>query len=346
MKLCLLGNFSGKPDEGMKNISRKIRDMLSLKHHVLAMNSKDLFRKTFLYNLRAFQPEIIHYLHGPTICSLIILRVAKRFSGNGAKTIVSATRPYFSRYSKWVVTLLKPHLVLTQSARFEEFFRERGCHVQFLPNGVDCQRFRPVCESEKLDIRKELSLPSDKRIVLHVGHFKANRNLEVFKKIQKIEGIQVAIVGGIIETADEALKRDLREAGIKIFHDFYEDISKFYKMADLYIFPLKDNGDKLPDSYNQIGAIDMPLSVLEAMSCNLPVITTSFGALPRIFEAGDGLTFCLTDCDILNAVNSSFNGVPIDTRQKVIPYHWIRVIEQLERIYKSSITSEPAEAMF
>jgi len=340
MRICLLGDFSGTPDEGMKNIGKNIRDSLSFKNDILALNHRDVFRKTFLQKIQSFQPEIIHYLHGPTIRSLIILRVAKRFSGNVAKTIVSATRPYFSRYSKWAVSLLKPDLVLTQSARFEDFFSERGCHVQFLPNGVDCQKFRPVSEAEKFDIRKEFSLPRDKRIVLHVGHIKANRNLEAFKEIQKVVDVQVAIVGGITETADEALKKDLQEARIKIFHEFYDDISKFYKMADLYIFPLKDTGDKLPDSYTQMGAIDMPLSVLEAMACNLPVITTTFSALPRIFEAGAGLTFCRTTGDILNAVNCAFNGVSINTRPKVIPYHWDRVIDQLQRIYKGVIISE------
>ena len=292
MRICLLGDFSGNTDEGMKNVSKNIKNKLSLRYDVLSFNSKDFIKKSFRRRLRSFQPEIIHYLHGPTIRSLIILRVAKRFSGNGARTIISATRPYFSKYSKWAVSLLKPHLVLTQSARIEDFFKERGCHVQFLPNGVDCQRFRPLSEAEKLDIRKEFGLTSDIRIVLHVGHIKSNRNLEVFKEIQMIKDVQVVIVGGITETADEELKKNLQKAGIKIFQEFYDDISIFYKMADLYIFPLKDTGDKLPDFYNQVGAIDMPISVLEAMACNLPVLTTTFSALPRIFEAGEGLTFC------------------------------------------------------
>jgi glycosyltransferase involved in cell wall biosynthesis len=340
MRICLLGDFSGNADEGMKNVSKNIKNKLSLRYDVLTFNSKDFIKKSFCSKLRSFQPEIIHYLHGPTIRSLIILRVAKRLSGNDAKTIISATRPYFTRYSRRFVSLLKPYLILTQSAKFENFFWERGCHVQFLPNGVDCQRFRPVCESEKIGIRNELSLPLDKKIVLHVGHFKANRNLEVFKIIQKFENLQVVIVGGGTETADETLKKDLKRAGIKCFHNFYEDISQFYKMADLYIFPLKDTGDNLPDSYNQVGAIDMPLSVLEAMACNLPVLTTKFGALPRIFDTSDGLTFCRTNDDILNAVKSAIGGAFTNTRQKIIPYHWERIIEQLEKIYQSVIISD------
>ena len=340
MNICLLGDFTSRPDEGMKNVSKNMKDTLSFKNDVLALNNRDIFRKAFLHNIRSFQPEIIHYLHGPTIRSLIILRVAKRYSGNGTKTIVTATRPYFSRYSKWAVSLFKPDLVLTQSAKFEKFFKERGCHAQFLPNGVDCQEFCPVSDSEKINIKKILSLPMDKRIVLHVGHFKANRNLKIFKEIQKIENLQVVIVGGRTETSDETLIKDLQRAGIKCYHKFYEDISRFYKIADLYVFPLKDTGDKLPDSYNQVGAIDIPLSVLEAMACNLPVISTEFGALPRILETGDGLTFCRTNEDILITVKRVCNGVTANTRRKVLPYQWDRIIEQLETIYQSVLESD------
>jgi glycosyltransferase involved in cell wall biosynthesis len=330
----------------MKNVGKNVRDRMSFKNDILALNPRDVFRKRFRHKIKSLQPEIIHYLHGPTIRSLIIVRIAKHFSGNRVKTVASATRPYFSRYSQWAVSFLKPDLVLTQSNRFEDFLKQKVIDVQFLPNGVDCQRFCPVSDSEKNHIRKELNLPLDKKIVLHVGHFNANRNLEIFKEVQKIENVQVVIAGGSTETADEVLKIDLQEAGIKIFHEYYEDISVFYKMADLYIFPLKDAGDKLPDSYNQIGAIDMPLSILEAMSCNLPVVTMAFNALPRIFKAGDGLTFCNTNDDILNLVKNAFNGEFINTRPKVLPCHWDRIIERLEIIYRSIIAGEPVETRF
>ena len=346
MRICLFGDFSGNPDEGMKNISRTIRYMLSSKHNVLALDSRDVLRKTFLYNLRAFQPEIIHYLHGPTIRSLIILKLAKILSENKPMTVMSATKPYFSIYSRWAVFFFKCDLILSQSIKFEDFFKKKGFNVTFLPNGVDCNKFTPAAETEKLRIRQEFDLPENKNIILHVGHIKANRKLELLKEIQKTDHVQVVIVGGTTEIADEVLKKDLKKSGIKVFHKYYDDISKFYKMSDLYVFPVKDTGDKRPDSYNQVGAIDMPLSVLEAMSCNLPVVTMAFNALSRIFEAGDGLTFCNTNDDILNLVKNAFNGESINTRQKVIPYHWDRIIDRLERIYKSIIINEPVADIF
>jgi len=209
-----------------------------------------------------------------------------------------------------------------------------------LANGVNCDQFSPVNEQEKLSIRKELGLPKNKKIILHVGHLKANRNLTIFKEIQKIDHVQVVIVGGTTEKTDELFKEDLRRSGIRVFHEYYEDISVFYKVSDIYIFPTSDTGIELPTSYNQVGAIDLPLSVLEAMACNLPVITRPFGALTRLFRQDEGLIFCRTDTEILCEVRTVLrNGVSANTRQKVLPYNWRNIIETLEEIYRDAITN-------
>ena len=187
MRICLLGDYRGFPDEGMKNISHTIRDMLSLKHNVLALTSREIITKGLYKKIKLFRPQIIHYLHGPTIQSLMLLRLLKAAFGIKSKTIASATRPFIFKNSKLLIQLLKPDLILTQSLKFESFFKDNGCKVEFLPNGVNCNKFFPTNVSVKYHLREELGLPGDKRIVLHVGHIKANRNLEIFKDIQKLD---------------------------------------------------------------------------------------------------------------------------------------------------------------
>ena len=85
---------------------------------------------------------------------------------------------------------------------------------------------------------------------------------------------------------------------------------------------------------NKKACIEMPLSVLEAMACNIPVITTKFGALPRMFGGGDGLFFVEKEEDFYKGLEEVKNGaMEIKTREKILPYSWENIMERLERIY-------------
>ena len=66
-------------------------------------------------------------------------------------------------------------------------------------------------------------------------------------------------------------------------------------MSDLYVFPVVNNTE----------AIDMPLSVLEAMSCSLPVISTRFGGLVDYFEEDTGFRYFNTTDRKSTRLNSS-----------------------------------------
>lgn len=333
MKICLIGEFSGTPDEGMKNISRTVANRLAARHDVFRLETRDVRTVDGLMRLRRFSPQIIHYLHGPTIRSLLILKGLRRLCGD-CRVVVSATRPYFSTYSAWAIPFLRPHLIFTQSEKFESFFKSKGCEVCFIPNGVDCAKFAPVDKERKIELRKKLGWPEDKKIVLHVGHIKENRQLSVFEKIQQIDTVQVVIVGGTAQKADEALKMRLEGAEIMVLHRYFEDVSEIYKAADMYVFPIIDTSNALPNDYNQVGAIDLPLSVLEAMACNLPVVTTRFGALPRLFEEGRGFFYADGNDGIIDRVCSMEDGLVSGTRKMIEPYDWDAVVERIEGEYR------------
>ena len=102
------------------------------------------------------------------------------------------------------------------------------------------------------------------------------RNLDIFKTIQKDDGYQVVIVGRETEIADKQLMRELQEAGCLVWIKHFSNIEDIYNLADCYVFP----------TIQEKACIESPLSVLEAMACNLPVVTTRFGALASIFGEG------------------------------------------------------------
>jgi glycosyltransferase involved in cell wall biosynthesis len=106
------------------------------------------------------------------------------------------------------------------------------------------------------------------------------------------------------------------------------------------VFCVKDvAATDYPTRYQQVGVIDTPLSVLEAMASNLPIITTRIGSLPRLFEERDGFHFYDGSLEnLLQKIETVKKNPAARTREMVAPYDWAKVIAQLEDIYTNAIS--------
>jgi glycosyltransferase involved in cell wall biosynthesis len=219
--------------------------------------------------------------------------------------------------------------------KFEKFFKRYGCEVCFLPNGVDTNRFTPASTEKKLKIREKYGVSAKKFVILHVGHIKRARNLEVLGELQKRNSdAQVIVVGGTSMPMDTEVRDFLEKAGCIVWRRYFDNVQEIYWMADCFLFPTRDlEAGKLPNKYNQIGSIDLPLSVLEAMACNLPVLSTRFGALPRLFEPGGGLFYFEDNEDLFRSLMLIKHGLEIRTRERVMMLDWDRIVLYLEREY-------------
>ena len=75
----------------------------------------------------------------------------------------------------------------------------------------------------------------------------------------------------------------------------HEDrIERVYQLCDAYLFPVMSSLD----------AMEMPLSVLEAAACDLPIIATRFGALPELLGGAEGVAWAENDPARESAVRS------------------------------------------
>ena len=328
MRICILGEYSGNLDEGMGNVSFHFAKELKKQHKILTLDLRNVFTKGFWKGLKNFKPQIIHYIHGPSIKSFILLKVLSVYC-RGSKTVTSAIHPGFSFLSKLFIPLFKPDLVLTQSNNLEEMFKNGGCKTEFLPCGVDVKKFKPVTVKVKEELRAKAGIDEDKFVVLHVGYIKEGRNVQLLEKLQKGDN-QVVIVGAVSPGIERNLVQQLKKSGCLVWTKYFEKIEEIYALSDCYLFPTL--------YMNKLNAIETPLSVLEAMSCNLPVITTKFGALARVFEGGNGLFFVEEEADFISVLESIKNNeLLIETREKVVPYSWENVVKRLEQIYEQLV---------
>lgn len=119
---------------------------------------------------------------------------------------------------------------------------------------------------------------------------------------------------------DRDVYMKLIASGCLVWRRHFPNIEELYQLADLYAFPVTDI----------LGSIELPMSVMEAMACNLPVILTKFGALPRILEEKEGLVFVNEIEDMPLKIEQIRNGnLTIRTREEVKLYSWENVTQSL-----------------
>ncbi len=323
MKICLVSNYAGNIDEGMRKVAFCLDKELCRRHSVLHLRLGEIASLGFWKNVCNFKPDIVHYVPGPSFWSFVITRVLGWMCG--ARAVMSAPLPVVSPISRKLIPLLKPDLILTQSRESENLYSSLNCPTRFFPNGVDTERFTPASQQEKLLLRQKYGLPKEKFYLLHIGPIQRKRGLGTLATLSGIGQTQAVIVGSTTLRADTNLMRRLSRQNCIIWHSYFMNIEDAYRLADCYIFPSP------PNSGSGIG---LPLSVMEAMACNLPVISTRFGGLPSLFNEGGGFFFADADDDFLSKVNIIRNGLDVKTREKVLPYHWQKLVCELEAIYR------------
>src|SRR2546426_7272262 len=287
MKLCILGHMEVPPVEGTRKAFACLVEGMSKHMTVLPLQISHL---PALLRARRFSPDVLHAILGPS--SRMSLPVVRLWANivRPRLVLLSALQctipiPHKSR-SRW-----NPRLVLTQSAKTQKEFIQGGWSCEFEANGVDSVKFHPVTAHFKQQVRQELGLPEDKLLMLHVGPIKLARNVEWLTGLNRSDR-HLVVVSRPRDPGDSSLARALKAEGAEIITEYQPRIELFYQASDLYLFTASD-----PRS-----CVETPLSVLEAYACGVPVITTPFGALPRVLSGQPGVRFCATRDEFVNEV--------------------------------------------
>ncbi len=330
MRICLLGECNENLDEAMIKTTHYLSKELSKNNAVLNIDLRDFLKLSFWKEMREFQPEIIHYIPGSTSRSFILLWLCKQWC-NRARSLISIMHPDFSDL-KFYPRFFKPDLVLVGSIRANEIFSHLSLNTKFFPLcGVDTDRFSNVSDRRKEDLRRKYKIDPNKFVVLHIGSIKRGRNIETLGKIQSNK-IQVLIVGSPSADNDKEIINSLINMGCDIRLNYYPEINELYNISDCYLFPIKPHFKKETDGI--VDCVEIPLTVIEAMACNLPIISTEFGGLPHLFEQGQGFSFYDNLIDVDRIIERLSNKRPvIQTRKQVLPYDWANTVNDLEELY-------------
>jgi len=328
MKVALIGDRSAPLDEGMKKTTAALSAALTYYCELRVFNPLRSITLDFWSGIQDFHPQVIHYIPGPSLKSFVLLSAIKKWLG-GLPTVMSITHPDPHLPVRIVDRFLRPDLLLLQSTQSARQFQCLKCRKEFIPNGVDTNVFYPVSEQVKLKLRTKLEIDAAKFVVLHVGNTRMARNLESLLALQS-EGYQVVVIGSTTISGDPEVTERLKAAGCLVVEHYVERIEGYYQSADCYVFPTVDH----------IAAIQHPLSVLEAMACNLPVVTREFGAIPNLFNPGDGFYLVKTDRALTETVKRvKARPGAVRTREMVIPFSWSAIAEKLILQYERLLIS-------
>lgn len=334
MKISLVGDFL-RPDEARKVMAPYLLKELSKRNEVRPFNINRLKSADEWRALRSFKPDIIHYIPGASTYSFLIARMMKLTSGRSKTVMYSGLHAFhdfsygyyygISSMTKDLVRLAKTDVLIAQYSDTADIFKRLGCNVRSMVySGVDLEKFRPVTDKQKTELRAKYGVDPDKFVVLHVGSIRKWRNVNVLNGLQGIEGVQVVVVGRTTTQAESDVIKDLAKRGVRIITDYTPDVNELYALSDCYVFPTTD----------PVGSIDVPLSVLEAMSTNLPVVSTPFGGLPEILGGKDGITFAGIENFPRAVTDIKESGLHYTTREHVLPYSWENIAKELETVYK------------
>lgn len=323
-------DISSPLDEGFKKATSEIAAALAVRARARVFAStygklpfevenlpsnRLLLGSAFARRLKRIDCDAILYIPSTsaTPMSLTRAKLIRMQSGGKPVVVLSLQRRVYPDVIRSYVSFMRPRLALVLSAASLAIMEKAGIPARRITLGVDTSRFMPPQSDEKRHLRRKYGL-GDNRVALHIGHVSTRRNLELLRRLS-LDGARLAVVTSTSTAADPRMRELLRRESVTVIDEYIDSIEEIYKLADCYVFP----------TFNVKGAIEIPLSVLEAMATDLPVVTTAFGGIPDLFREGNGLFICANEDEFVEKFEHAMALETAGTRNLVSEFTWDRV---------------------
>ena len=241
--------------------------------------------------IKRIKPDIIQSF---LFISNIIGRIVGKLAG--VKVIISSQRSVdkWRRWYHWKIDRLTSKfttLIISNSFSGKRVLVEKGKikskKIIVIPNGVKSNQKR------KPYLKREIGFDVEETVIGTVGNLREVKDHKTFIKVaseisRKFQNIKFLIAGkGPLE---RELKKIAELSGLKkkiVFVGFIKEIEKVYSAIDIFVLTSFWEG--------------CPLSILEAMSFGIPVVSFSVGDVPYIIQNGkDG--FFVKDRDFTELI--------------------------------------------
>jgi glycosyltransferase involved in cell wall biosynthesis len=152
-----------------------------------------------------------------------------------------------------------------------------------IPNSVDPSRFRPVTHAAKSVLRARLDIPQGRRVATFTGRLVTTKGLPSLLRAWRTvaaarpDALLVLVgSGGLgIQNCEDDLRRFARAHRLEdsvLFTGSVENVHEYLQASDVFVFPSEREA--------------FGISIIEAMACELPVVTTRVDGIRDIVRPG------------------------------------------------------------
>lgn len=278
-----------------------------------------------LLKSREFESDVFH-------CSLAISSIL--FSKIYGRTVYTSHSPFWFEPTKFD----RKELVAVRNASYNIAISRDICKrmkrysrkTAYVPNGVNIHYFKPAKRIESHN-------------VLFVGRINNQKGIEylidaIAEVRKRIHDVTVHCIGptsfyGDVETEYFLyLQKRIRMLGLEDIFLFTrkvseEELLKYYRNSSLFVLPSVSEG--------------MPLVVLEAMACGLPVVTTDVSGVRDVVTRESGRIVPKRDSAALaNAILEIFSDKSLmkkmskKARERAEEFSWERIAKKTLEVYE------------
>lgn len=207
--------------------------------------------------------------------------------------------------------------------------------IDVIPNFIDPEEYKKVDDD---CVRQRFGLTNE-RILMHVSNFRAVKRvadvIRIFEQVQKkVPSCLILIGDGPERTSCEHLVRELGLQQSVKFLGKQLELPSILSAADLFLIPSQQ------ESFG--------LSALEAMACEVPVISTSVGGLPElvvhnqtgyIAEIGDVDRMAKYAVDLLTNEQKRAKFAQESRKRAVDVFHLDKIVTEYEKHYENVLNA-------
>jgi glycosyltransferase involved in cell wall biosynthesis len=162
--------------------------------------------------------------------------------------------------------------ILCVSQELRDDLRARAAprrKLRVFPNAIDTRTFAPVSDAERSAARRSLGLPDDARVVLHYGWSWYRKGGDLMLGAAELLVDEPDLVILTVVSEDDPASGSLAGAPNVRMHPPTADVKGLLAAADVFLSCSRAEGA-------------LPLAVLEALACDLPVVVTDIPVQARL----------------------------------------------------------------